>query len=124
MKRHTFFDTVCGNCGRSRGSHHSRTAACPIGKPGRAGIISFSALQVFTAPETKDVVVNELQPGVNLTATVKKLRSEGWTVTKHPNTPLMFHTTLKCRKVAPTGGPEKKGRPPVVRELPRQTRVE
>ena len=75
-------------------------------------------------PQTKEIVINELQPGVNLTATVKQLRSEGWAVTKHANVPLMFHTTLKCRKVAIGSGPAKKEPRPSVRGLPRHLRAE
>lgn len=40
--------TLCANCGKMRGEHHSRTLACPEGPRTRIGTILFSTLCTFS----------------------------------------------------------------------------
>lgn len=45
--------TVCALCGKGSGLHRASNAACPYGRPGRAGTYSFSSTDFFTVKAPK-----------------------------------------------------------------------
>lgn len=44
---------ICKNCGRRRGDHNTITKGCPVGRKGRSGWTTYSALQVFEKKEPR-----------------------------------------------------------------------